>query len=282
MREIDLRHLDVPDAICCYADLDGGWLVDPGPDSTHANLLAALPDGWAPERILLTHIHLDHAGGAGRLARLWPDAEIWVHERGAPHLVDPSRLLASARRVYGEEFDRLWGTVAPVPETSLRVLHGGERVGGWQVAYTPGHASHHVSYLHEGSGAAFTGDVTGVRIGEGPILLPSMPPDIDLELWLDSVDMVAAWEPTSVNPTHFGSRRDVAAHLAELRTQLREWSALARESTPEAFARASREAVRERSLDPGLEASYERANPPQALWSGWDRYWSQRAQAAVA
>lgn len=282
MREIDLRHLDVAAAICCYADPEEGWLVDPGPDSTYRTLLAALPEGWEPRRILLTHIHFDHAGAAGRLARRWPGAEVWVHERGAPHMADPSRLLASAKRIYGADFERLWGEVVPVPAESLRVLRGGERRDGFRVAHTPGHASHHVSYLHEPSGDAFTGDASGVRIGAGPVLPPSMPPEIDRELWLASLDLIAAWQPRSLNPTHFGGRADVEAHLNEMRTALWEWSELARRSTAEAFAAASRSAVAARDPEPGVAVSYERANPPELLWSGWDRYWSKRGEAAAA
>ena len=128
-----------------------------------ATLLEALGDE-RPAALLLTHIHLDHAAATGALVRRWPDLEVYVHERGAPHLVDPSRLLASAERLYGDQMERLWGEIVPVPEGNVRPLAGGETVLGMRVAYTPGHASHHVSYLHEDSGTAFTGDVAGVRI----------------------------------------------------------------------------------------------------------------------
>src|ERR671923_2912711 len=154
MRDIDVRHLGVPLVICCH-ELDD-VIVDPGPESTLDTLLAELGD-WRPRTILLTHIHLDHAGAAGALAQRWPDVEVWVHERGAPHLVDPSRLVASATRLYGDEFERLWGEVVPIPEGNLRVLSGGETIGPWHVEYTPGHASHHLSYLHEPTGTAFVG-----------------------------------------------------------------------------------------------------------------------------
>ena len=149
LREIDVLHLGRERVICCFA-LDG-VLVDPGPESSHRTLLEALGDE-VPRAILLTHIHFDHAGAAGALVRRWPQVEVWVHERGARHLVDPERLVASARRLYGDDFDRLWGEVVPVPEGNLRVLEGGERLEGFRVAYTPGHASHHVAYLHEDVG----------------------------------------------------------------------------------------------------------------------------------
>ena len=126
MRDIDVRHLGIPLVICCHVIDD--VIVDPGPESTMDTLLAELGD-WQPAKILLTHIHLDHAGAAGALAQRWPDAEVWVHERGARHMLDPSRLMASAARIYGADMDRLWGDMHPVPEDRLRVLSGGG-VGG--------------------------------------------------------------------------------------------------------------------------------------------------------
>src|SRR3954469_13761526 len=149
MREIDVLHQGTPRAICCFAIDD--VIVDPGPESSHRTLLEGL-DGFLPRAILLTHFHFDHAGAPGALCRLWPDAEVWVHERGARHMADPSRLVASAQRIYGDDMERLWGGMQPVPEERMRVLSGGERLGPWHVGYTPGHASHHVSFLHEPSG----------------------------------------------------------------------------------------------------------------------------------
>ena len=164
MRPIDLRHLGQPNVICCWQVDD--VLVDPGPESCVETLLDALGDEQ-PRALLLTHIHFDHAGAAGALVREWPDVEVWVHERGARHLVDPTRLVASAKRLYGDDFDRLWGEVVAVPERSLRVLRGGECSDGFDVAYTPGHASHHVSYRHNDSGWVFPGDTCGVRLASG-------------------------------------------------------------------------------------------------------------------
>ena len=169
MRPIDLEHLGREHVICCWQVDD--VLVDPGPESTIDTLLDALGDEQ-PRALLLTHIHFDHAGAAGALVREWPDVEVWVHERGARHLVDPTRLVASAKRLYGEDFERLWGEVVPIPERSLRILRGGESRDGWDVAYTPGHASHHVSYRHSDSGWVFPGDTCGVRLPDGDLLLP--------------------------------------------------------------------------------------------------------------
>jgi glyoxylase-like metal-dependent hydrolase (beta-lactamase superfamily II) len=143
MREIDVRHLGLERVICCFEH--DGLLIDPGPESCLDTLLAAL-GGERPRAVLLTHIHLDHAGASGALAERFPGLEVYVHERGAPHMADPERLLASAARLYGDDMDRLWGRVLPVPESSLRVLRGSEQVHGLDVAYAPGHASHHVVY----------------------------------------------------------------------------------------------------------------------------------------
>ena len=270
-REIDVHHLGNPLVICCF-ELDG-IIVDPGPESAHRTLLEALDE--PPERILLTHIHFDHAGAAGALVRRWPEVEVWVHERGAPHLVDPSRLLASATRLYGDEFERLWGQVIPIPATNLRVLSGGETIGPWRVEYTPGHASHHVSYLHEPTGTAFVGDVGGVRIEGGPIIPPTPPPDIDLELWHESLDTVAGWQPERLAITHFGSYEDVDHHIATMHEALDRWGALARETDADSYAEAMVAEMRH-APDATATEAFLQAMPPATLWPGLDRYWTKR------
>jgi glyoxylase-like metal-dependent hydrolase (beta-lactamase superfamily II) len=273
VREIDVRHLGRERVICCFA-LDG-VIVDPGPESSHRTLLEALGDD-VPRAILLTHIHFDHAGATGALVRRWPQAEVWVHERGARHLADPARLVASARRLYGDDFDRLWGEVVPVPEGSLRVLTGGERIEGFRVEYTPGHASHHVCYLHEDTGTAFVGDVGGVRIAGGPTLPPTPPPDIDLEAWQASLDLVAGWAASRLACTHFGAYGDVSAQLDEVRAGLRHWGEVARGTDAAGYAALIAAHVRER-VDPDLAESYLQAIPPETLWPGLDRYWRTRS-----
>lgn len=270
-REIDVHHLGTPLVICCF-ELDG-VIVDPGPESSHRTLLEALDA--PPERILLTHIHFDHAGATGALVRRWPDVEVWVHERGAPHLVDPSRLTASATRLYGDDMQRLWGDIVAVPEKNLRVLSGGETIGPWKVEYTPGHASHHVSYLHEPSGTAFVGDVGGVRVGDGPIIPPTPPPDIDLELWHQSLDVVAAWKPQRLAITHFGAYEDVDHHLAAIHAALDRWGALARETDADSYIEAMTAEMRRTSDAAAIEALLQ-STPPDTLWPGLDRYWQKR------
>jgi glyoxylase-like metal-dependent hydrolase (beta-lactamase superfamily II) len=178
---IDVLQLGRERVICCWQV--GDVLIDPGPASRLETLLAAL-DGAVPAAVLLTHIHLDHAAATGALARLYPELQVYVHERGARHMADPERLIASATRLYGDRMELLWGTFEPVPQDRIHVLHGGERLrfgtDGFEVAYTPGHAQHHVSYLHD-DGIAFVGDVGGVRIAPGlPAVPPTPPPDTDI------------------------------------------------------------------------------------------------------
>ncbi len=275
MRPIDVRHLGREHVICCWQVDD--VLVDPGPESSVDTLLDALGDEQ-PRAILLTHIHFDHAGATGALVREWPDVEVWVHERGARHLADPTRLVASAKRLYGEDFDRLWGEVVPVPERSLRVLRGGESVDGWDVAYTPGHASHHVSYRHRDSAWVFPGDTCGVRMPDGDLLLaPTPPPDIDLDAWRASLDAIEAWEPATLAVTHFGDYGDVATHLARLRAALDEWGELARTTDRESYAAALRAAYHA-ALGPESAAAFGQAMPVEDQWLGLDRYWTRKSE----
>jgi glyoxylase-like metal-dependent hydrolase (beta-lactamase superfamily II) len=266
VRELDVLHLGTPKVICCH-EPEEGVLVDPGPASSIDGLLAAL-DGVEPRKILLTHIHLDHAGATGVLVRRFPEAEVWVHERGAPHVIDPSKLVASATRLYGDDMERLWGEIAPVPEANLRVLSGGESIDGYRVEYTPGHASHHVAYLHEATGTALCGDVAGVRIESGPLVAPTPPPDIDIEAWHRSIDVVAAWKPERLALTHFGSFTDVEDHLARLHTELDESVAYAAEHDMEAYTAR----MGERFRGTGAAEAFFQAAPPETLYPGLERY----------
>ena len=277
MRDIDVLHLGVPRVICCHVIDD--VIVDPGPESTLETLLAELGD-WAPAKILLTHIHLDHAGAAGALAQRWPEAEVWVHERGARHMLDPSRLVASAGRIYGEDMERLWGGMQPVPEERLKVLSGGEVIGPWRVAYTPGHASHHVSFLHEPTGTAMVGDVAGCRIADGPILPPTPPPDVDREAWHDSLRLLEDWAPERIAITHFGTWDDVSAHLETMHEALDRWAEVSRRTDEGSYAAAIEEEMRTKTSDPAFAEAFMQAMPTRMLWAGWDRYWGRRAVAA--
>jgi glyoxylase-like metal-dependent hydrolase (beta-lactamase superfamily II) len=275
MQAIDVRHLGRERVICCWQV--GDVLIDPGPESSLETLIEALGEE-APRALLLTHIHLDHAGASGSIVERWPEVVVYVHERGAPHLEDPSKLLESAQRLYGDDMARLWGDVRPVPRQNLRVLSGGESVDGFRVAYTPGHASHHVCYLHEESGRAFVGDVAGVRIVGGELVLPpTPPPDIDLEAWNASLSQVAEWHPESLGITHFGAIERPYDHLAVVRDRLTAWATLARELDADAFEAHIRQEVEE-ATDPETAAAYLQAVPPEQQWHGLDRYWGKRAE----
>ena len=276
MRAIDLNHLGVPKVICCWQT--DGVLIDPGPQSCEETLVEAL-NGEQPRALLLTHIHFDHAGASGALVRRWPDLPVYVHERGAKHMADPERLVASATRLYGEEdFRRLWGDVVPVPEENLRVLTGGERgvEGAFRVEYTPGHASHHVSYLHEDSGWAFVGDVGGVRIPPYDLVLaPTPPPDIDVAAWDASLDLVAGWAPERLGITHFGEVEDPAAQLEACRRALHEEADLVAGSDQDTFVASWHERLAEQV--PDEVQAYEQALPPHHIWLGLDRWRSKQA-----
>jgi glyoxylase-like metal-dependent hydrolase (beta-lactamase superfamily II) len=272
IESIDLLHLGHPHVIGAWRV--GDVIVDPGPSSDLSTLLPLL-EARPPRALALTHIHLDHAGASGTLARRFPDLEVWVHECGARHLADPTKLLDSATRLYGAEMQRLWGEVLPVPAERLRVLRGGERLGPFRVAYTPGHASHHVSYLHEPSGRVFTGDVAGVRIDGGRVLAPTPPPDIDLAAWRSSLDLIEDWRPSSLAVTHFGAYDDVAAQLASLRAHLDEVEAWAGELDEAGFVAK----VRERVHGDGSPGAYAHALPPEQSFQGLTRYLRKREAA---
>jgi glyoxylase-like metal-dependent hydrolase (beta-lactamase superfamily II) len=274
MRVIDTMHLGRPHVIGCWQV--GEALIDPGPESSLPTLLEAL-DGERPRALLLTHIHLDHAAATGALVRRWPKLEVYVHERGARHLIDPSKLLASAGRLYGDAMERLWGEIVPVPEANVKPLTGGETVHGMRVAYTPGHASHHVCYLHEESGTAFVGDVAAVSIpGANLIVPPTPPPDIDIEVWEDSIGIVEGWNPGRLALTHFGAIEQPAEHLATVRERLREEAQLARDLSEDEYERSHRERVTAAASSPEAAAELIQCVPPEYQWRGLDRYWQKR------
>jgi glyoxylase-like metal-dependent hydrolase (beta-lactamase superfamily II) len=271
MRPIDVLHLGRERVICCWeAD---GVLIDPGPESCLETLLTELGE-TEPRAVLLTHIHFDHAGAAGALVERFPGLPVYVHSRGARHLADPEKLVASATRLYGEEgIQELWGRVVPVPQENLHVLEGGETVlDAYRVAYTPGHASHHVAYLHEDSGWAFTGDVAGVRIPPLDLVsAPTPPPDIDLAAWEASIQILESWSPAALGITHFGFVADPPAQLAGLREALRRQAEWAADSDLEGFTARYREFLRSK-VDPGTAAALEQAAPAAHLFAGLDRW----------
>jgi glyoxylase-like metal-dependent hydrolase (beta-lactamase superfamily II) len=278
-RAIDVMHLGRDRVICAY-DV-GGAIVDPGPTTSVDDLVDGL-GGMIPRALMLTHIHLDHAGASGVLCERYPELVVYVHESGAPHLVDPAKLLESAARLYGDDMERLLGEVAPVPEERIRTLRGGEEVEGFKVAYTPGHASHHVSYLHVDTGDVYVGDTAGVRIPPHEhTVAPTPPPDIDIEAWLDSLQTIARWNPIALCLTHFGRVADVEDQLHRVRASLVEHADMARRGGEEDFVRALDREVRD-ATDADAVERFAQAAPPEQMFQGLERYWRKRAEAAVA
>lgn len=281
MRLIDVRHLGRPHVIGCW-EVDGA-LVDPGPESSLPTLLEAIDDEQ-PRAVLLTHIHLDHAAATGAMVRRWPDLEVYVHERGAPHLIDPSKLLASAERLYGDKLGCLWGEILPVPEANIRPLAGGETVLGMRVAYTPGHASHHVCYFHEETGTAFCGDVAACRIPPSNLIVPpTPPPDIDIETWEASLDTVAAWNPQRLALTHFGAiEDDVPGYIEKVKAKLRKEAELAHRMPEDEYNADLESRIRAELHGEGIEGDTVdellQAVPTAYQWSGLDRYWRKRTE----
>jgi len=292
---LDLRFRGVP-RIIATAVLHGPGgvaLVDPGPSSTLPVLRRELEQAGISmsdvRTLVLTHIHLDHAGATGTLVHQHPGLRVYVHEKGAPHMVDPEKLLASATRLYGDAMDTLWGEVRPVPASAITALKGGERIsaGGrdLDVAYTPGHASHHVSYFSADSGLAFVGDTAGVRLNPGGFNLPpTPPPDIDLEIWRDSLARIGRWGADTLFVTHFGPHQSAAAHLSDVADRI-EWvsglakASLVHDGTDEDreawFADEIRRELVRRASDADANA-YEIAGRFDLNWRGLARYWRKR------
>lgn len=296
---VDLHFLGYPNIIATavLSGPSGVALVDPGPSTTGERLVAELSgQGITPADItdvLVTHIHLDHSGGVGQLVRANPRIIVHVHETGAPHLVDPSRLMSSAAKLYGADMERLWGQVLPVPNANVRPLAGGERVTAagrrLPVAYTPGHAKHHVSLFDEETGTAFVGDTAGIRRAPGTYVMPpTPPPDIDLAAWRRSTARILEWRPSTVFVTHFGPFTDVESHTGELLERLNEWAGLARglldqpdlsdEQRMERFIRAVRADLRQRMSAQEAEA-YDRSGRIDYSWMGLARAIAKESRA---
>jgi glyoxylase-like metal-dependent hydrolase (beta-lactamase superfamily II) len=293
----DLHFLGRPEIIATaiLRGPDGVALIDPGPATTLETLRTALQQKGILfgdlRQLLLTHIHLDHAGATGTLVRENPSIEVCVHERGAPHMVDPARLLASATRLYGEaDMARLWGEFLAVPGANLRPLAGGETIIAagreLRVAYTPGHASHHVSFFDPASRIAFVGDTAGIRRGSGSYVMPpTPPPDIDLEAWRESEDRILAWEPDMLFMTHFGPFHGARLQFQQLRDNIAQWNrivkrliadpGLTEEQRQSMFVEEARRELR-RAVGEQEADQYGRAGRLDYSWQGLSRYWRKR------
>jgi glyoxylase-like metal-dependent hydrolase (beta-lactamase superfamily II) len=276
LRLIDLHFGGRERAIGVYLlDTDKGpALFDCGPSSSLPALEAGLEAHGITLRdirhLLLSHIHLDHAGAAGSIARAHPGLQVWVSEVGAPHLADPSRLERSARRLYGDAFDVLWGELAPVPRESIHIAEGD--VLGWEAFPTPGHASHHASYFREGT--LLAGDAAGVRMPGSDYVLPvSPPPDIDVELWHATAAAIRARSPERLALIHFGVYEDVTAHLDRFEHELDTWaSRVGNGMELDEFVELARAAAG------GHVEDYDKVAPLWQCWHGLKRYWDKKRE----
>ena len=291
---IDLKFRGQPHSIATVIVSGPGYctLIDPGPTICIDHLEAGLESrGFSIDElthVLLTHIHLDHAGATGTLVRRNPDLQVLVHERGARHLVDPTRLLNSAARLYGNQLKDLWGDFLPIPESNITALAGGECIAlgsrRLEVAYTPGHASHHVSYFDPSSRVAYVGDTAGVTIAGDYVLPPTPPPDINLEAWEASLKQIENWGPESLFITHYGIRTNPKAQLDSLRKNIDRFGAKSRQLLEESgtdderlesFTIWVRNELR-REMGEAQAAIYDLSAPLNLLWLGLARYWSKK------
>ncbi|MCX7993573.1 MAG: MBL fold metallo-hydrolase [Fimbriimonadales bacterium] len=290
---IDLQFLGYPLAIAAYLLDDGNEaaLVEVGATSTAETLLREVQArGVALQRVrhlVVTHIHLDHAGALGWLLQRLPHATAYVHPIGAPHLIDPSRLISSASRLYGEMMERLWGEVIPVPQERLRVVRDGERLqvaGRTLLAIdTPGHARHHHAYLDEATGILFAGDIAGVRMpGTTYVRPPTPPPELDIEAWQVSLAKLRALPIQQLALTHFGIFSDVERHLNELETRLLNWAVFTRELIEQGVSESvlmqrlrdyGNDEMRQQGVDP---SSYDLGAGYELIALGYARYWRKK------
>ena len=267
---------------------EGPVLFETGPESRFSVLLDGLNAlGYAApdvKHVFVTHIHLDHAGAAWRMAER--GATIYVHPKGAPHLVDPSRLWASASRIYGEQMETLWGLMGHVPEGQIEVVQDGQVIQIGEVRIqaleTPGHAYHHHAYLI--GDVLMGGDVTGVKTGRGPVLPPCPPPEIHIELWRESLARLRQLNLRQIYLTHFGLVEDVGPHLDALEVRLLEWadwikqklkSGLTREQMVLEFEAHVAATLRAAGLSQEEVQEYELADPSWMSVDGLVRYWNK-------
>lgn len=294
---VDDLHLGRPHVVGTYVMLgDEPAIVDPGPASVLPNLEAGLRQLGLTfgdlRAIVLSHIHLDHAGATGSLVRYFPHLKVYVHHRGAPHLIAPDKLLRSATRIYGGQMDFLWGEFLPVPADNIVTLSGGEtiRVGGrtLRIFDAPGHASHHLLYLDETTGAVFVGDTTGLRLPGFSYVRPATPPpDIDLEAWRHTLDTLLSLGPRMLLLTHFGPAHDPERHVTEMWQHTLSWAETVRASLAaaedETAAAARLAAVADAELGPNVGAEtreqYAQAGAVDMSWHGLARYWRKKTEA---
>lgn len=291
---LDLNFLGIDHAIASFLveTTDGPVLIETGPHSTFENLRTKVEEkGFRLNEIkhvLLTHIHLDHAGAAWALAEM--GATIYLHPFGEKHMADPSKLMASAKLIYQDDMDRLWGMMKPVPANKLKVMDHKEllKIGDktFISLHTPGHARHHIAWQMDN--IIFSGDVAGVKIGDGPVVPPCPPPDINLEDWNESIELILNVNPDRIYLTHFDAIENADQHMAELKVILNDWAfwikehwetgQSAEEITPK-FSAYTADQLRERGVcDHGID-QYEAANPSWMSVAGLIRYWKKKQES---
>ncbi len=291
-KTLDLKFRDLDDSIASFLieSEEGPILIESGPYSTFPQLAAELDkNGYKPEdvkHVLLSHIHFDHAGAAWAFAK--NGANIYLHPFGAAHMHDPSKLVASATMIYGDMMDELWGEMNGIPEDRLKVIDHLEEVKIGEHAFTslhtPGHAKHHIAWQLED--IIFTGDVAGCKIANGPVVPPCPPPDINIEDWCHSIDLLMDRNPSSLVLTHFDEVEDVTEHMSDLKGILKDWSEwirvrwengeTAEELTPQ-FVEYTNNQLRAAGASEETVKKYEAANPPWMSVAGLIRYWKKKA-----
>lgn len=301
---LDTLYQGEPGIIASYllTGRNGAALIDVGSGATLPTLLEGIRDAGvradAIEHIVLTHIHLDHAGATGALLRSCPQARVYVHGLGAPHLIDPVKLLASATRIYGDNMDRLWGTMEPVPSDRVTTLEDGAEIAvgsrTLRALHTPGHAVHHIAYHDADRAELFAGDVAGVRLEDVPIVRPpTPPPDLSLEDWYASISRVESLHPGTLYLPHYGAVSEVTRHLASLRRRLTEWGdvvlgELRAQKTEQdivaSLGRAARAdlAAEEIGLSDELSRRYELAANFRMSAQGYVRYYTKHHPEALS
>jgi len=288
---LDLHFQNYQHAIAafCFESNNGLILIESGPYSTFKALEKGLNNlGYSAadvKNVLLTHIHFDHAGAAWAFAE--KGANIYLHPFGYHHMNDPSKLVASATMIYGDQMDTLWGEMRAIPEDNLRTVEHQEVLdidGKTFIAlHTPGHAKHHVAWQHKD--LIFAGDVAGVKIEGGPVVPPCPPPDINIEDWKSSINLILDRNPKKLVLTHFGEELDVRGHMEELRTILDDWSqwmkgkweqGLSNEEITPLFMKYTANQLKEKGVSDLGTKQYEAANPSWMSVAGLVRYWKKK------
>ena len=289
---IDLNFLSIEEAIGVFLlkTSEGPILIETGPYSTFETLKSKLTSEGVDindiKHVFLTHIHLDHAGAAWAFAEL--GATIYMHPFGAPHLIDPTKLLESATRIYGDKMDVLWSEVKAIPESRVHTVGHLEefKIGETLLValHTPGHAKHHIAW--QINDEIFCGDVAGVKIANGPVVPPCPPPDINIEDWIASIDFVLARNPSKIHLTHFGEQSDLLNHMSELKIILGDWSRWIKKKWEEGldqkelvplFSEYTTNQLLEKGVSQQGVQQYEAANPSWMSVAGLIRYWKKKA-----